>query len=638
MSDLQQEGVIKVGSAIDAQGNQRYLSDIEGFNDLPDNCHFNKVLTGCGGTTVALQNQVKYVITMPFKGLGENKQKWANENKANICVIDGDSLDNEGEKGKEARIKKVKDYIKAGGKKVVVTYDSLPDVVMAIGEDINNWKLLVDESHMLLEAGSYRYSPINGILSNMKSFKSFCLMTATPVRDDYQLDALKEIPKVRIEWENTETVNIERKTTKKNIADYTALLVLDYLEGDLGKNNNAHIFLNSIISITDIMRKVKHAFKGTNLASQVKIVCAERSENKAKIKQYLGTKYSIGFTTEPAKKINFYTSTAFSGQDIFDEDALSYVIVDGKKHHTKVDITTTIPQIIGRIRNAKVKNKLVMMYSADEYNKYLDRAVYEAQISVELAKAKNKANDFKLVSADSKEVFINDANNDLYLFYIKESDELVVNEIAQKSKLNAFETQHATYQVIAGSENKSHLFTINSIEYSYVGIQLPDLEGIQKLVLAQKPDFKTLCLEYIDYKEKEINSFLFNYAMPNIEEGDTLDIIRESYNKLGPDKMKALGYRMKAFEKELIKINRKVKNHQRIRNILSLKPNDVLTLVQAKEKLQDAYSTLEIDGKPTAQTLSDYYYTSPQKVKHPKTGQRVDGIVIGAPKAADFKK
>ena len=53
-------------------------------------------------------------------------------------------------------------------------------------------------------------------------------MTATPVRDKYQLPALANIPKIKVEWENIETVNIERRTSKKNIDDYSALLVLDY--------------------------------------------------------------------------------------------------------------------------------------------------------------------------------------------------------------------------------------------------------------------------------------------------------------------------------------------------------------------------------------------------------------------------
>ena len=203
-----EETIIKAGSAVNEDGSPRYLSNIEGFIDLPDNCLFNNVLTGCGGTTVALENEVKYVIAAPTKGIGENKQKWADENKANICVIDGDSLDDDGDKGKEARIRKVTDYIKEGGKKVIVTYDSLSSVVTALGKEITDWKLLVDESHMLLEAGSFRYGAVNSVIESMIKFKSFCLMTATPVRDKYQLDALKNIPKVNLEWENTEIVNI----------------------------------------------------------------------------------------------------------------------------------------------------------------------------------------------------------------------------------------------------------------------------------------------------------------------------------------------------------------------------------------------------------------------------------------------
>lgn len=637
MSNLQEKAIIKAGSAIDRQGKQRYLSDIEGFDDLPDNCHFNKVLTGCGGTTVALKNSIKYVIAMPFKGIGENKRAWAEENKVELCIIDGDTTIDSEEKGVTSRIKKIQSFVKDGGQKIIVTYDSLPDVVEALGNKVKDWKLLVDESHMLLEAGSYRYGAVDGILININKFKSYCLMTATPVKDEYQLSLLKDIPKVSIEWDNIETVNIERRTTKKNIDDYAALLVLDYLNGEKGKVSNAHIFLNSVNSITAIMRKVKKAYKGINLAEQVKIVASNRSENRAKIKADLGTSYSIGHTTQAANKINFYTSTAFAGQDIHDEYAISYVIVDGRKDNTKLDITTTIPQIIGRIRNARVKNKLTMLYSADEFTKYLNRDTYESQVLKQLEKAKGTVNDYKSVSEGTKEILQEAAANDEYLFYREETDELVVNDIAQLSKLNAFDTQHATYKVAAGSESKSHNLIINTINYAYTASPLPELEGISKLVLDQKPDFKSLCLEYIQYRQSYMLASLFEQELPAIEEGDTLDVIQRAYEKLGPEKMKALDYRQKAFKAELIVKDTKTNNHQKVRDILDLKLNDKLTLPQAKEKLQYAYSELNIDAKPTARNLEEYYCIDYKKINDPKTGRRVDGIIIGAPKATNFK-
>ena len=35
------------------------------MEDLPQNCIFNKVVTGCGGTTIALFNKHNYIIAVP---------------------------------------------------------------------------------------------------------------------------------------------------------------------------------------------------------------------------------------------------------------------------------------------------------------------------------------------------------------------------------------------------------------------------------------------------------------------------------------------------------------------------------------------------------------------------------------------
>ena len=43
------------------------------LEDLPHNRIFNKVVTGCGGTTVVLQNTEDYVIAVPTTELIINK-------------------------------------------------------------------------------------------------------------------------------------------------------------------------------------------------------------------------------------------------------------------------------------------------------------------------------------------------------------------------------------------------------------------------------------------------------------------------------------------------------------------------------------------------------------------------------------
>lgn len=41
--------------------------------DLPHNCIFNKKITGCGGTTIALFNDENYIIAVPTTELIVNK-------------------------------------------------------------------------------------------------------------------------------------------------------------------------------------------------------------------------------------------------------------------------------------------------------------------------------------------------------------------------------------------------------------------------------------------------------------------------------------------------------------------------------------------------------------------------------------
>ena len=42
------------------------------MNDLPHDCIFNKVKTGCGATTIAIKNAENYVIAVPTTEIIEN--------------------------------------------------------------------------------------------------------------------------------------------------------------------------------------------------------------------------------------------------------------------------------------------------------------------------------------------------------------------------------------------------------------------------------------------------------------------------------------------------------------------------------------------------------------------------------------
>ena len=60
------------------------------MEDLPQNCIFNKVVTGCGGTTIALFNERNYIIAVPTTELITNKTGLIEAGIAAISSPNGD--------------------------------------------------------------------------------------------------------------------------------------------------------------------------------------------------------------------------------------------------------------------------------------------------------------------------------------------------------------------------------------------------------------------------------------------------------------------------------------------------------------------------------------------------------------------
>ena len=99
------------------------------MEDLPQNCIFNKVITGCGGTTIALFNNINYVIAVPTTELITNKTGLTEAGTSTITSPD---------KSHEQEVfglfgtftpnvkGELKDYLSTSGvKKILCTYDKV---------------------------------------------------------------------------------------------------------------------------------------------------------------------------------------------------------------------------------------------------------------------------------------------------------------------------------------------------------------------------------------------------------------------------------------------------------------------------------------------------------------------------------
>lgn len=160
---------------------------------------------------------------------------------------------------------------------------------------------------------------------------------------------------------------------------------------------NLHIFVNSVEFIAKVIDTLKLA------PEAVKVVCSTSGDSRQENQRKLGNAYPIGQPSDPAKKINFYTSTCFEGCDIFDPDGVTFIVSDGRKAHTLLDISTLFTQICGRIRDSRYKAQIVHVYSTTKYSNAVTLDEFVAATQRTLADAEKFASDINAVDEPSRE-------------------------------------------------------------------------------------------------------------------------------------------------------------------------------------------------------------------------------------------
>ena len=326
--------------------------------DLPHNCIFNKKITGCGGTTIALFNDENYVIAVPTTELVINKTGNSEAGTATITNYDGKKQTILGLFGNFSYYlkKQVKEYLETEGtKKIICTYDKINALTKLLNP--SDYRILVDEYQILLKAYSYRQKAINGVLDNFRNYKSFCFMSATPINSDFKPSALNDIEELEAVWNETDTLNV--------VLDYTnhpyqkvANIITEFKHNNYqmavdGGNvaNELFFFLNSVTDIASILEycELKN--------EEVKIVCADTEENSKKLAGYI-----ISNSRSENRPITFITSKSFEGADYFSETGVSFVVSNSRKQQTLLDISTDIYQIAGRIRNEDNPNRNLLIH------------------------------------------------------------------------------------------------------------------------------------------------------------------------------------------------------------------------------------------------------------------------------------
>lgn len=578
----------------------KYLKDFR--NELPLNCMFNKVRVGCGGTTLALTSSRPYVICVPYVSLIDNKMT-QNPDKLWLGVKSGIT--------KEVIYEYLNEcYENDVAPKILVTYDSLPKVTECI--DPQEFYILIDEYHILFQQYSFRKEAAKGILNNYKKYKAFTFMSATPLTPSldksFMLAELRDIDYIEQDWQNDPNV-IEVKVEAircNSIPSKVVDIIKKHLSGEI--EGNAYFFVNSVRFINEIYQKVDA------LNAQNTRVIYSKNNN-------LVYDFERGETTDAPKKINFLTSTVFEGADIFDENGVTYIVSDKNKKHTLLDISSSVQQIIGRIRDSKYKGKVIHICNTD--NRYeIDPLDFEkkqeeyAQQCMLWEKKWNAIGEEYIATLTTKH---NAFNEEKLPYLVIEGEQVVYDE--NLKLLDAYQ-----YEV------RNQYYCKASIEASYCNIDA-DI-NVTRWVKSLK-DMGIMGGKTVSFKEavKECREA----SEKSVEEEDLAirkwqvkyPIIREAIEGLGYKKIASLGYVQKDIKDKLLLLNKKGSVSTKIIKKLNLENGVWYSNKDIKKRLQKAYELLEISESATAKKIENYYSCEASKKRI--DGELKEGYIIYFP-------
>ena len=567
---------------ITPKDSDEYLSDF--MTELPVNCLFDKGKTGCGGTTIAIQNEIDTIIAMPYVNVIKNK---TDQHPELLGIYQG------------VTDQEILDYLQNHPKKkIAVTYDKLEYLIYLLQqngyEPYSRFYLLIDEWHILFNSYAFRNEAVKKVLFHSPKFEKVTYMTATPIEDEFILNELKDLPVVQVSWPNTVNVNIKPVITSRPINE-VCRLITDALTGKMF--GNLHFFVNSVDFIAEAISK-------TDLKpDQVRVICSNNTSpgrGRKSNQKKLGSEYQIATTTDPVKQINFYTSTCFEGCDIYDKNGRTYIVSDKNKSHTLLDISTLIIQICGRIRDSHYKTEITHIFSETRYNNFTSYEEFKKSSEKQILQTKEWIKEVNAMTSENRKITISliEKNNKggLNERYIqKVGDELVFDENLVKLDIVNFKITHSLY---ASRITLKH-------EYGKYGFNvLPETEVLytDKLVAntSARISFKDLFDEYVRLK-KDIPMFYFG----NMDERITLietenPWIKIAYDTLGVDKVKELKYNVSNIKRTILKYQGNKSDAAKIiecLNDVGIKEGSTIRVSECKKMLQKIYSDLGIYEK-----------------------------------------
>lgn len=598
----------------------KYLSDFRneaGQRFRLPNGILNKELTGCGGTTLALEDENKTVICSPRTKLLENK---AAQYPNSLLVVQGVSD------------RQIKDYIESVEvPKILTTYDSFRKVKKAI-DSFEGWKVVVDEFQCLLNDSAFKADTELAFLKELQSCPFVTYLSATPILDKYisQIDFFKDKTYYQLNWADKEKVYIRRIKTPNPIGGAISVIEnykkgcfpsLEDEAGNVVESKEAVIFLNSVTEIVNIIKQ-------TNLQpEEVNIIVADNSENQKLIKK-LGEDYSTGripLKGEEHKQFTFCTSTAYMGVDFYSESASTFVISNCKKINTAVDIATELCQIAGRQRLDINPFRKFIFFIYNTTREEASEAEFKKVIEAKVRRSKKKIQDYNNEEAEDrlaarKEILAISrtiGNETFYLTYNEAEDTFELNELAKLSDMLSFEVQNHTYK--NGLMVRKELIATDKFDLAENQAYVAFSEYLRGDI--QRTSFRDRMKQYLTYKESD-NKFVRALCFWLDEEEPKL---KDYYSLLGADRIRALSCDEANLKKEVAAISKEGSIEHSLKQ--QLHSGQRISKADLKGLIQQVYNSQGVKKTAKATDITKFGFDT-KEVKMKIRDKYINGVEL----------
>lgn len=639
-----------------------YLSDYaKDFNwEMPKGI-LHKGVAGCGGTTLILENDAPYILCSPRVELLNNKYgQMINEGKTNVLFVRGTDKDAGITGTKEADINVFIDSCLSNNvaPKILVTYDSLKKVTetMRANNMFAMFKVCIDEYQQLLSDASFKSEVEMDFLEEVSKFPYITFMSATPIDEEYlnEIEELKYMDVTELDWTDCLVTKVIYKECKRPF-DAMLGIIDQYKNGGYeldGKvSNEAVFFVNSVEVIMNVIKQAGltpdevNIIVAKNIRNKEAILDLNKNEKEAnsfnvKIedKKYKFEYGKLPMRGEQHKMFTFVTSTAFQGCDFYNENAISFVFADKEKPNTLTDISTELRQIAGRLRNNKnpFRDRLIMFFNTGGYYKPIKE--FENEVSDKINYTKYKIDEYNRLPKDdikNKEFELILRNQLIYKYedtYIRckvirdnsgniIDKQMLYNKWAELSERFKYKTRFKLYydEISIKTALNKHFEPID------LGDTNEQLFNKQLDITALPADFEKKMKMYIEFIENGANQMFVNVLERR------KPILKEYYERLGADKIKALSYK----EADLRRACHKKDNTEGIEAIIhtKFKVGDRYTKPELKNIIQSIYDIRNIEAKAKATDIEDYFEIKTAVITNEKTNKKSKGFELVKAKA-----